>query len=316
MISRRKFISTTAVAGAVLPLAGFQNLSVGDLQKPAGSKIHVFTKPFQWMTYKDMSELVAKAGAGGIDLPVRPGGHVLPENVERDLPLAAMAAKEAGLSMEMIVTGIVSATEKYTEQILKTAASAGVKYYRLGWIPYDEAAGITGTLKNLKDELKKLQDLNAKYGLHGAYQNHSGNRVGGAVWDLYELFRDADPRYLGVQYDVRHAVVEGANSWVNGLNLVAPWVKCTDIKDFTWSQSGKKWAPETVALGEGAVNFDEYFKTVKKRGITGPVSLHLEYPPFEKYTGDANPEVRKKLCLDALKKDVATLKGWIEKYQV
>ena len=42
----------------------------------------------------------------GADLTVRPGGHVLPENVERDLPRAVKAFREAGLNIEMMATGI------------------------------------------------------------------------------------------------------------------------------------------------------------------------------------------------------------------
>jgi sugar phosphate isomerase/epimerase len=186
----------------------------------------------------------------------------------------------------------------------------------MGWMPYDEALGIKGTLEKYKPVFKKLEEMNRKYKIHGAYQNHSGVRIGGPVWDLYELLKDIDPEYLGCQYDVRHAVVEGGVSWVTGLKLIMPWIKCTDIKDHIWSKTNGKWNPESVPLGEGMVNFDEYFKIVQRNNVPGPMSLHLEYPPFERYTVQMTDSEKKKLFVAAMKKDVDKLKSLRTKYQL
>jgi sugar phosphate isomerase/epimerase len=313
---RRRFITTLAAAGAYVPISKFGSGNIFNAPQGLDRKIHVFTKPFQWLSYEEMSALVAESGAEGIDLPVRAGGHVLPEKVETDLPMAFEAAKKNGLLMDMIVTGITSADEKYTEPILKTASSLGIRHYRMGWINYDEKLGIMGTLQKLKTDMKKLEGLNRKYKIHGAYQNHSGTRVGGPVWDLYEIVKELDPEYIGIQYDVRHAVVEGGASWVNGFKLVMPWVRCTDIKDFIWTKTNGKWGPESVPLGEGMVNFDDYFKLVQKNNVTGPVSLHLEYPPFERFNEKLTDDGKKKLLAAAMKKDVEKLKSFRTKYQL
>jgi sugar phosphate isomerase/epimerase len=314
--SRRKFLTAVAAAGAYVPLSRLGGMDLLPQQPDTRRSIHVFTKPLAWLNYDEMAALVAESGAEGIDLPVRPGGHVLPENVEKDLPKAYEAARKHGLKMDMIVTGIISADEKYAETILKTASSLGIKYYRMGWIGYDETLGIRGTLEKYKPVFKKLEELNRKYKIHGAYQNHSGVRIGGPVWDLYEIMKDLDPQYLGCQYDVRHAVVEGGVSWITGLKLIMPWIKCTDIKDHFWTKTNGKWNPESVPLGEGMVNFDEYFKVIQKNNISGPMSLHLEYPPFERYTVQMSDAEKKKMLISALKKDVDKLKALRTKYQL
>jgi len=315
-LNRRKFIASVAAAGAYIPLSGLDKTGFLTYPQSTERKIHVFTKAMQWMNFDEMAALVAESGAEGIDLPVRTGGHILPENVETELPKAVEAARRHGLRMDMIVTEITDADGKYTESVLKTASSLGIKYYRMGWINYDETLGVIGTLQKFKTVMKKLEQLNRKYKIHGAYQNHSGTRIGGPVWDLYELVKDLDPEYIGVQYDVRHAVVEGGVSWVNGFRLVMPWVKCTDIKDFIWTRTNGKWGPESVPLGEGMVNFDDYFKLVQKNNVTGPMSLHLEYPPFERVTGKVSDADKKKLFVDAMKKDVEKLKSFRTKYQL
>jgi sugar phosphate isomerase/epimerase len=315
-IDRRTFISAIAAAGASVSLSGFGGTDFltgsGDIVR----KIHVFSKPLTWLGYEDMAILLSEAGAEGIDLTVRPGGNVLPEKVESDLPEAVEAARKHGLSVEMIVTGIVKADEKYAESIIRTASSLGIKFYRLGWVNYDDNLGVAGTIKKFRSDLKKLEDMNRKYGIHGAYQNHAGAMVGAAVWDIYELLEDLDPQFIGCQYDVRHAVVEGANSWPNGLKLIAPWVKCTDIKDFKWTETDGKWNPVSVPLGAGIVNFDEYFSIIKTLNISGPMSIHFEYPPFENEKAKPDDNVKKKLFVTEIKRDTDRLKAMRAKYQL
>jgi L-ribulose-5-phosphate 3-epimerase len=319
-VSRRDFISLMAAAGAALPLGA----SVAQAQ-PAGAKavssggartLHVFAKPLQWLSYDDTAALIAEAGYSGIDYAVRPGGHVIPEKVQDDLPRAVEAAKKAGLKVEMITTGINDPRDKHTEPLLRTAAKVGVKVYRYGNFNYDLKLGVWESLQKHKAALKELGSMNQSLGLHGAVQNHAGPRVGGPVWDLYELMRDLDPRWSGVQYDIRHAVVEGAQSWPIALRLLAPWIKCTDIKDFRWQQTPGKGTVENVPLGEGIVPFDAYFKLVSELKISGPVSVHLEYPPFERSPRPLSEAEKRPLFLAGMKKDLAALKIHLAKHQL
>lgn len=312
---RRDFIAKTTMLAAGLSLGATSLHGSGISNASSKQKIHAFSKAMHWLNYEDMSALLAGAGFEGIDLTVRPGGHVLPENVETDLPKAVKAAEKRGLVIEMIVTSIVDADDPLTERILKTASSLGVKYYRTGYLEYNEKDGIWNSLQKMKPGLQKLEALNRKYKIHGAYQNHYGRRVGGPSWDIYELLKDFDPAYLGCQYDVRHAVAEGGSSWILGMKLLAPWIKCTDLKDFHWMKKGGKWSPVTVAMGEGMVNFDEYFAVVKQFDISGPISIHLEYPPFEKDPKEYPVEERKRIFHEAMQNEVNFVKNYLKKHQ-
>jgi sugar phosphate isomerase/epimerase len=305
-----------ALAGAVIPLSKHILFNPGSLPSSTTRPIHIFSKPMVWLGYDDLAAMLSEAGADGIDLLVRPGGNVLPEKVEADLPKAVEAARRKGLRVDMIVTGIIKADEPYAEAIIKTASSLGIRYYRMGYINYDEALGIMPFLQKIKSDFRHLAELNRKYKIHGAYQNHAGARVGGSVWDLYEILKDLDPEFIGCQFDVRHAVAEGGSSWPNDFRLIMPWVKCTDIKDLIWSKTNGKWGPESVPIGEGMVNFNEYFKMVKKYNVTGPQSIHLEYPPFERFKKEVTDEEKKKLFTSAMKKDIDALKSYLDKYQL
>jgi L-ribulose-5-phosphate 3-epimerase len=281
--TRRDFIakSTALVAGVSAGLKAFGELnslpsllSVTDTTRP----IHIFTKCLQFLNYDEMAELVAKQGFDGADLTVRIGGQVLPENVKTDLPKVVKALRKAGVDSKMIVTNINNPEDKFTRPILKTMAGLGIKYYRMGYFDYDSGKSMPQNLGEIKRAFEKLEKLNREYGVSGNYQNHSGIRVGGPVWDLYHLLKDCDPNYIGVQYDVRHAVVEGGESWPLGMKLLAPWIQTTDIKDFIWQKDENgKWQILNVPLGEGMVDFKKYFELYKSMKIEAPVSIHYEY---------------------------------------
>jgi len=325
--SRRHFLSQLALAGAALPLANVlaaepkkkkkaeDGASAANLSPLKAPTIHVFSKPLHMFSHAETAKMIAAAGFGGIDYTVRvPQGHVLPSRVQEDLPRAIDAAHAAGLKVEMITTEISSARDPQAETTLRTAAKLGVKYYRLGTFNYDEKLGVWGSLQKWKPVFKELADLNQSLGIHGAIQNHAGTRVGAALWDTYELLRDLDPRWIGVQYDIRHATAEGGQSWPVPLKLLAPWIKCTDAKDFKWEQSPGKAVIENVPIGEGIVNFDAYFKLVRELNLTGPISVHLEYPPFER---SPMSEADKRAQFPALmRKDLVALKSAMAKQKI
>ncbi len=325
--SRRRFLAQLALAGAAGPLAQLASTAGAAERKKKGSGaspaqgaplpapvLHVFTKPLQWLDYAGVAAMAKETGFDGLDLSVRAGGHVLPEKAQDDLPRAVAIARQAGLKVEMITTDITSAGGQHTENVLRTAAKLGVKCYRLGTFSYDDKLGIMGSLQQHRATLKELGALNQSLGLHGAIQTHSGTRVGGVVWDLYEIMRDLDPRWTGVQYDIRHAVTDGGLSWPVPLKLLAPWIKCTDLKDFVWQQSPGKATVENTPIGEGIVPFDAYFKLVRELQLSGPVSVHFEYPPFERATLS---EAEKRAKFPALmRKDVVALKALMAKQQI
>lgn len=240
--------------------------------------VHIFTKCLQFLDYQKMAEVVASNGFDGADLTVRPGGQVLPENVETDLPKVMKALKNAGIGTNMVVTRISDPDDKFTRPVLKALADAGIRYYRLGTLNYDPKKSMPENLELHRITFNKFEKLNREFGLTGNYQNHSGQRVGGPVWDLYYLVKECDPRYMGVQYDIRHATVEGGMAWPLGLKLLAPWIGTIDIKDFVWYKDEEgKWRVKNMPLGTGMVDFDSYLTMLSDLDIVTPVSIHYEY---------------------------------------
>ena len=230
--------------------------------------ISVFSKHLQHLDYRALAGTIAEAGFDGIDLTVRAGGHVLPERVRDDLPKAVEAARAASLTVPLITTTIVSVNDPHAVAVLETASRLGVTDYRLGPLPYDAARGIAGTLEALRSPLRDLAALNERCRIRGGYQNHAGERVGAAIWDLWMVLREVGSPWLGCQYDIRHAVIEGGSSWPTALRLIAPFVHTVDVKDGFWERTPKGWRAKTVPLGEGAVDLVAFFRLLGALRVT------------------------------------------------
>ena len=302
--SRRRFLKNTLVTGALLPLANADLFSMNYKTHAHKLKVHIFSKHLQFLNYKDLAEAAAEMGFDGVDLSVRPNGHVVPERVEQDLPKAASALKSAGLAPSLMTTAVNEAGNAIDKKLLTIASALGFKYYRMNWYNYPDNRSMPDALKELAEKVNGLGQLNRELGLKGYYQNHTGLNIGSVIWEIYELIKDADKEHMGVQYDIRHAMVEGAQSWENGLKLVHPRIQSISLKDYRWQHKDGKWIVEDVPVGEGMIDFKAYFKLLKQYGINVPVSLHIEYPLGGAEHGNRTITIGKKDVFKAMKKDL------------
>jgi len=307
-ISRRRFIKQAIVAGSVLPLINTAGANENNCKR--SFSICIFSKHLQWLDYNGMAQTTAELGFDGIDLTVRNGGHVLPERVEDDLPKAVEALKSAGVKPLMMATDINDPDDPNTEKILRTASALGIPYYRLGKYRYNDNKSIAATLNEAKPKIQEIAAMNKHYNIHGDYQNHAGSRyVGATVWDLWELIKDLDPAYIGCQFDIRHATVEGGQAWPIHLKRISNWINTLAIKDFFWEKQKNKWLPVNCPLGKGAVDFAGYLQLLKKLSIAGPISVHYEYDLGGANHGAAKLTVKKEKVLAAIRRDLDFLKN-------
>ncbi|KAA0989491.1 sugar phosphate isomerase/epimerase family protein [Dyadobacter aurulentus] len=312
-ISRRDFLVKSALAGAAAPLL-FDQTITASLSQPADNlKINIFSKHLQFLNFQDMSEAAKEIGFDGIDLTVRPKGHVLPDKVETDLPLAVEAMKKVGFSPSMFCTAVEDATNPVDKKLLETASKLGFKYYRMNWYKYNDQQTIPQLLDQYREKMAGLGKLNEKLNLIGCYQNHAGRLVGASMFEVWQILQKANPKTMGAQYDIRHATLEGGLSWQTGFNLIKPSIRTIVLKDFMWEKTNGKWGPKSVPLGEGMVDFKTYFKLLKDNKVDVPICLHLEYPLGGADQGAFNITVDKKVVFDAMKRDLQKAKElWAE----
>lgn len=313
--TRRDFIKKTSILAGVLPFNSFTN-TYGKSTANKGFQplsINIFSKHLQFLNYQATGEMAAEMGFNGVDLTVRPKGHVLPENVKIGLPKSISEIEKGGSHCKMITTSIENVNRPLDVDIIETAAKAGIKYYRTGWFKYPKDKSMLDALEMYRNQIDALGNLNKENGIIGCYQNHSGKKVGASFWEIHKILETVHPDFFGAQYDIRHAIAEGGNSWENGLRLLHPKIKVIVLKDFKWGKVNGKWKLINVPIGEGMVDFDKYFKLLKKYELNPPVSLHLEYDLGGAEKGKSKITVDKKVVFDAMRKDLKAIqKLWKE----
>ncbi|MEM5564750.1 TIM barrel protein [Psychroserpens sp. AS72] len=307
--SRREFAKLSTMGLASLPLLSFQN--VWNKKSSIASEklnIHLFSKHLQFLDYNDMSAAAAEMGFDGLDLTVRRKGHVLPEHVVDDLPKAVEAMTSHGLNPKMMSTNVWDASNSVNITVLETASQLGFTHYRTDWLTYPEDKSITESQVLFGKQAKDLEILNKKLGLIGGYQNHAGKHVGAPIWDLLPILEVTKGKHIGCQYDIRHAVVEGGESWELGLRRIKPFINSIVIKDFKWGIVDGKWKLINVPLGEGMVDFNRYFSLLKKYKINVPVSLHTEYELGGAEKGHSKINMKEETVFGFIKKDLEFIK--------
>ena len=305
-------------------LAALSSLSFGSKKLPAANKrptwtrplsVHLFSKHLQFLDYKNMAKVAADLGFDGLDLTVRPDGHVEPENVENDLPEAVEAMANAGLLSIMMTTAVNNASDEVNRRVLNTAADQGIQFYRMGYYKFDDSKGWKQNLDHHREDMQALADLNKEHGLHGAYQNHAGKYVGAYIPDIIYLLEGLDSKWAGCQFDIRHATVEGGKAWSQGVEWLKDYLSTIVIKDFTWAkhpQTGK-WGPMNTPLGEGMVDCVSYFKLLRKLNIHPVATLHAEYELGGANHGKRELKISKRQVYKALRKDLKVLKDLWQK---
>ncbi len=275
-LTRREILGAAVAAAAAPALARGRALSPAGAVPLEGQSIAIFSKHLQWLDYADAAAAARAAGFDALDVPVRPNGHVLPERVEEDLPRAVDAARKNGLDVTMITTAITGVDGPHAEAVLKTAAGLGIGHYRMGYVRYEE--GVRRVMDATVGRWRELAALNESLGIRAGYQNHSGTNLGAAVWDLFRVLEEVGSPWIGCQYDIRHAVVEGAWSWVRDLEVIAPFVHTLVAKDFAWAPREDGLRVLNVPFGEGLVPVADFVKELRRLGLSAPWSMHFEYP--------------------------------------
>jgi sugar phosphate isomerase/epimerase len=286
-LTRRELLATAAVA-----VQG----------KPAAPQLCIFSKHLPKLNYDELGKTTRQLGFDGVDLTTRAQGHVLPERAAEDLPRAVEAIRSHGVAVPMITTELLSASNPTARPILSTAARLKVPYYKPGYWRYGNR-DVDQVLDGVKRDVQGLLELGKQYGIEAGFHNHSADYVGMALWDLREIIRDLDPRWIGYYFDPAHATVEGGLAgWQVSLRFALPRLKMVALKDFYWEKQKGRWRVRWCPMGEGMVDWPRVFSGFARAHFTGPMSLHVEYEPADELGAIARD-------LDFIKKQVKAAYG-------
>jgi sugar phosphate isomerase/epimerase len=257
-----------------------------------------FTDNLADLSVAEVCRQVRAIGFDGLDLTMRPGGHVRPENAEMGLSEAKRLADAANLSIPMATTGVKSADSPHAEDVFAAAAHYGVRKLKLGYWRYQPFGTLVKQLDDARRQLESVVKLGRKYHVLPCVHMHSGDIVSNGGPATYLILKDFAPADVGAYADSMHLVAEGGVAgWQMGLDLLAPWIALVGIKNFRFVEDGRdangqlRFRVQKTPLADGQCPMPEFMAHLALLKYDGIVSVHSEYKGRGSFRSLTTPEL-------------------------
>jgi sugar phosphate isomerase/epimerase len=245
------------------------------MSSSAAYRFSVFTKPWK-LSLPELGAKVAALGFSGIELPVRPGFPVDPENVATELPRAAKLLKdEYGVAIESVAGPTDAAT-------IAACGEAGVPIIRICPSLPKEESYLVGEARYQK-EWEALVPLLEQHGVAIGVQNHSGRYVPVHAMGLARLVAPFDPKHVCAVWDAAHNALEGEDVELALDLLNGPHLRMVNLKNgFRRYKTGPEaedvaWQTYWTSGRQGLASWPRIAAGLAARGWAGPICLTAEY---------------------------------------
>ncbi len=165
----------------------------------------LFSPALADLSYVDIGSIVKQIGFDGVDLTVRPGGHVEPRLSNVDLVRAVESITGEGLEMPIITTALLSPFDPTALAVLALSGRSGVDWFR----PGNWGNAISPTYRR---DIAGLVSLGSRYQIGIALHNYLEEDAGEAPWEVKDVLSVLDPRWAGAYFDPIHALGTGKPS--------------------------------------------------------------------------------------------------------
>lgn len=237
----------------------------------------VFTKPWRDLSLPELGAWVARLGFDGIELPVRPGYPVEPQNVHT-LPQAARMLGDWGVKIFSVAA---TADPPTIAACAETGAAVGCTpiIRTMARIP-DGMSYLDGET-HIQREYEAALPLLEQYGVQVGVQNHCGRFVNHAL-GLLHLLQPFDPRRIAAVWDAAHNALQGEEPDY-ALDILAGRLCMVNLKNAFWQPVGgpeaefAQWRVYWTDGRHGLASWPRVVGELKKRGYSGVICLTAEY---------------------------------------
>jgi sugar phosphate isomerase/epimerase len=233
----------------------------------------VFTKPWKALPLPELGKFVHGLGFDGVELPVRPGFQIEPDNV-------AAAVSEAARVLADFGVRIVSIAGPTDEKTIAACAEAGVGIIRICvGIPPDE--GYLAAEQRIQRQYDALVPALDAHGVTVGVQNHCDRFVPNAL-ALRSLIGKYDPKHFAAVWDPAHCALDGERPEL-AVDIVWSHLCMVNLKNAVWV---RKTGPEAAVVEwrhhwtsgrQGLCHWPTVVSELKRRDYRGPVCLTAEY---------------------------------------
>ena len=237
-----------------------------------------FTKTLRELNQERLVEFTVRNKVDGLDLAVRPGYPIHPENAIRELPQFAKRLADAGK-----IIGLVSAPTDYNRPndpkmiaVCEAAGKAGVPFVKMGYFPFRNE--FQTEMKQARQILVAFGKIAEKNNIRILYHTHSGLNLGCNGISLSWLLEGTDPHFIGVLLDPGHLSLCGG-PFPMEYAAIRDRVAMLALKDFQNSKGPGRLEPAStcVPAGRGLVAWDKVGAALRMGQFAGMATIHAEY---------------------------------------
>lgn len=235
----------------------------------------VFTKSWK-LPIPELGRHIKALGFDGIELPVRPGFQVTPENMAGELPRAAAQLAEAGVKIFSLAT-------EPTPAAIAACGDAGIPVIRI--CVSIEEDGYMATEAKVQRKFDDLVPALEKHHVTIGVQNHCDACVASAM-GMRHLIEKYDPRHVGAVWDAAHSALNGEDPEL-GLDICWSHLCMVNLKNAFWRRASGPEAEDVVwkhyfTTGrQGVSSWPRIAAELKRRKYEGVVCLTAEYTDGE-----------------------------------
>ncbi len=220
----------------------------------------LFSQAMAEVEYSYLGEIIKQIGFDGVDLTIRPGGHVEPRLSNVDLVRAVESMVGPGLEVPLITTALISPYDPTALPVLAIGGHTNLPLFRPGNFRLENPA--------YRRDIAGLVAMGSHYKMAMALHNYTGENEGEAPWDVMTVLAELPSQWAGAFFDPIHA----RENWEAALKRELPRLRAVALKDFT---------AKGVAcpMGQGIMDWPRFFGILASAKFFGPLSLRMEYAP-------------------------------------
>ena len=190
------------------------------------------SKFFDSLSVEELGSKTSELGYDGIDVNVREGHPVNPDNAVAELKSAVDRWEEMGLSCPLATAPIdmIDPAPPDAAWLYEACAEAGVPRLKLGFWKYSAGDDYWDAVARARDALEGFARLSEETGVQTCYQVHSGPNLGSNCAGLMHLIQGFDPTLIGAYPDTGHMALDGED-WDMGFSMVADYLSIVGAKD-------------------------------------------------------------------------------------
>ena len=239
-------------------------------------KFSVQTATLPELSIPEVVVKLATHGYDGVEWRLHDDYHIKPLEVVAQAKLLKPSLDDHGLQVSCLMGYAPLPDVDQHKRVAEACAILGCSRFRPGAVLYDGTRNYHDIYLATIDDLGKMLDAIADFGVKPVIETHFGTIAPSAALAL-RLVEQFEPHRIGVNFDSANMIIEGRESWQLGLELLGPYLDYVHAKNISWIREDEHWLWQFASLEEGQVDWREIASSLYRVGYNGYISFENFY---------------------------------------